>query len=209
MNSAPDDHPTSSVDPRDGVVVLDHDADDDRPPTRAGRLRTACAEPGAHAVLLVVEDGREWNDDAVLAVADASLPVVALLRGHVTGWAAGVALAADLRVAATDTVLRIDPLVGATSVTLPRMVTGAVARQLLLDPVELDADTAAGLGLVHDIAPPDEAFGAALALATRVAWVPGRGTAVLRSLVVRGDTVASALTEESRLRGVVDLHRRR
>jgi enoyl-CoA hydratase/carnithine racemase len=213
VNPPPDDVAPAASGPLDGVAVVAPAADAAAPGSAARRVRGAAGAPGVHALLLIVEPTHDgvadpWSEELVLAVSDVSVPVVALLRGPVRGWAAAVALVADLRVAADDVVLRVDPLVGATSTTLPRVVPGGVARRLLLDPADLPAAEALDLGLLHEVVPGGEAVGAARATAARVARVPGRGAAVLRALAARDDAVAAGLAEEARLRAVVDLHRR-
>ncbi|MDR6120185.1 enoyl-CoA hydratase/carnithine racemase [Aeromicrobium sp. SORGH_AS981] len=200
---APDGAPPAT----DGVVELDPCSSDRGSVPAHEQVRAALTTPGLRALLLVVDGGSaSWSDEEVVAVADASVPVVAVLHGSVEGHAAAVALASDLRVASRDVVLRVEPLVGGTSASLPRLVGGAVARRLLLDPVDLDGVQAARVGLL-DVVDDDPAT-AAQELVARVAARPGRGAAVLRALATwerTGDVVA-ALADEARLRAVVDLH---
>ncbi|MEH3068036.1 MAG: hypothetical protein PGN15_08245 [Aeromicrobium erythreum] len=199
---APDGAPPAT----DGVVALDpgSEALGSVPPHE--QVRAALTWPGLRALLLVVDGSTGWSDASVVAVADASVPVVAVLRGRVEGHAAAVALAADLRVASHDVVLRVEPLVGGTSASLPRLVGGAVARRLLLDPADLDGAQAVSLGLLDAV--DDDPATAGRELAARVAARPGQGAAVLRALATweRTGDVASALADEARLRAVVDLH---
>lgn len=182
-----------------GVEVLEPDPSS----APSAQVRAALARPGTRCLVLLLDGARaDWDDDAVLAVAATSTPVVAVLRGDLTGHAAAVALAADLRVATPATTVTVEPLVGATSLTLPRAVGDAAARLLLLDPRRVDAADAVGTGLVHEVA--EDATSSALVLAARVAARPGLGAAVGRALG-RPD-VAAALAEEARLRAVVALH---
>ncbi len=200
---APDGAPPAT----DGVVELDPCADGRGSVAPHEQIRAALTTPGLRALLVVVDGGvAPWSDESVVAVADAAVPVVAVLRGRVEEHAAAVALAADLRVASRDVVLRVAPLVGGTSASLPRLVGGAPARRLLLDPADLDADQAARLGLLDAVA--DDPATAGRELAARVAARPGLGAAVLRALATweRTGDVASALADETRLRAVVDLH---
>lgn len=179
-------------------------------PGSAGRrVRDALTAPGVRCLLLVLDASSEGlDDDAVLAVADASVPVLTALVGAVDGHAAAVALAADLRVAATDASVRVEPLVGGTSVTLPSAVGEATARLLLLAPRAVDAVDARRIGLVHEVHDGDRVLAAAGALAAAVADRAGRGAAVRRALAPEGSgaRVARAVENEARLRGVVDLH---
>jgi enoyl-CoA hydratase/carnithine racemase len=199
---APDGAPPAT----DGVVALDPSSGalGSVPPHE--QVRAALTRPGLRALLLVVDGSTVWSDASVVAVADASVPVVAVLRGRVEGHAAAVALAAGLRVASRDVVLRVEPLVGGTSASLPRLVGGAVARRLLLDPADLDGAQAVSLGLLDAL--DDDPATAGRELAARVAATPGQGAAVLRALATweRTGDVASALADETRLRAVVDLH---
>lgn len=200
---APDGAPPAP----DGVVELDPCASDHGSVPAHEQVRAALTTPGLRTLLLVVDgSSASWSDEAVVAVADASVPVVAVLHGRVEGRAAAVALASDLRVASRDVVLRVEPLVGGTSASLPRLVGGAVARRMLLDPADLDGVQAMSLGLLDAVV--DDAATAARELAARVAARPGRGAAVLRALATweRTGDVVSALADEARLRAVVDLH---
>lgn len=173
------------------------------------RVRDALTTPGVRCLLLVLDESSDGlDDDAVLAVADASVPVVAALLGTIDGQASALALAADLRVAAADATVRVEPLVGGTSVTLPGAVGEATARLLLLAPRAVTAVDARRIGLVHEVHERDRVPDAAATLAAAVADRAGRGAAVLRALSPEGAgaRVARALENEARLRGVVDLH---
>lgn len=175
----------------------------------ARRVRDALTTPGVRCLLLVLDESSDGlDDDAVLAVADASVPVVAVLLGTIDGHASAVALAADLRVAAADATVRVEPLVGGTSVTLAGAVGEATARLLLLAPRAVIALDALGIGLVHEVHERDRVPAAAEALAAAVADRAGRGAAVRRALSPEGAgaRVARAVEHEARLRGVMDLH---
>ncbi|MCX6405437.1 MAG: enoyl-CoA hydratase-related protein [Propionibacteriales bacterium] len=200
---APDAAPPAT----DGVVALDLSSSGQRSASAHDRVRAALTAPGLRALLLLVDGGSpSWSDETVVAVADASVPVVAVLHGRVEGRAAAVALAADLRVGSREVVLRVEPLVGGTSASLPRLVGGAVARRLLLDPADVDAEEALRLGLLDAV--HDDPAAAARELAGRVTARAGLGAAVVRALATweRTGDVASALADEARLRAVVDLH---
>lgn len=204
---SPAQAPRPSGASRDGVTTLEPVA------TRgvAEQVHEALAGPGTHVLLLVVDGSQTgWDDAAVLAVADSSVPVVALLRADVTSHAAAVALAADLRVADPGVTVRVEPLLGATSATLPRAVGAATARLLMLDPRTLDAQAAHGVGLVHGLRPTAaEAREAAADLAARVAAAPGLGAAVRRALDGGRLDLGVVLEDEARLRAVASRHGRR
>jgi len=175
------------------------------------RVRDGLTTPGVRCLVLLLDGSSDrLDDDAVLAVADASVPVVAVVVGAIGGHAAAVALAADLRVAAVDASVRVEPLVGGSSSTLPSAVGEATARLLLLAPRTVDAVEAGRIGLVHEVHEGDRVLAAAETLASAVADRAGRGAAVRRALSPEGsgERVMRALENEARLRDVVDLHPR-
>jgi len=95
--------------------------------------------------------------DAIAAVAGVSKPVVACLDGTVDGWGVALALACDIRIAATTAILRLDEVPrgrlpgGGVTQRLPRVVgpSRALAMLLLGEPVA--ARTAAEWGLVSQV----------------------------------------------------------
>lgn len=179
------------------------------PGSATRRVRDALTTPGVRCLLLVLDESSDGlDDDTVLAVADASMPAVAAVLGPIDGHATALALAADLRVAAADATVRVEPLVGGTSVTLPGAVGEATARLLLLAPRAVTATEARRIGLVHEVHTADRVSNAATALAAAVADRAGRGAAVRRALSPEGagTSVARAVENEARLRAVVDLH---
>ncbi|MFT3866734.1 MAG: enoyl-CoA hydratase-related protein [Solirubrobacterales bacterium] len=107
-----------------------------------------------------------------------SKPTVAVLHGHVVGGAVGLALGADVRIAARGTSLRIGfASIGLSgdyglAYLLERSLGMARARELvLLDPV-LDADEALAMGLLTRVVEPEELADAAAELAGRLAAGP-------------------------------------
>jgi enoyl-CoA hydratase/carnithine racemase len=175
----------------------------------AASVRPAAVAPGLRC--LVLHLGRAhagWTDDAVLALADLAVPVVAVAHGAADGLAAAGLLLADLRVASRSSVLHVPPLVGGTTATLPALVGVAAAQRLLLVPEPVDADAALALGLVHVVT--DDAEHEAARLAAAVAREPGAGAAARRALrTVSGRAaLADVLAEEHRLRQVARMHRR-
>lgn len=201
--------------PPPGVVSLDlrgqRSATTDAPgagPT-AALLRSASAAPGIRCLVLALDDTcTDLADDAVLAVAESSVPVVVTLRGALGGHAAALALAADVRLAATGVTVRVEPLVGGTSGTLPLAVGPAAARLLLLAPRAVDAQEALRIGLVHHVHDDAQLDASARELAGAVSRRAGVGAAVRRALSPEGNgvLVTRALEHEARLRQVVDLH---
>jgi enoyl-CoA hydratase/carnithine racemase len=141
--------------------------------------------------------GCAWPDpawpDGVGAVARLTKPVVAAIQGDALGWGLSLALACDLRVAATGAVLALPdvgegrlPGGGATQ-RLPRIVGVARALELVLLGSRLSAAVAADWGLVSAAVP-----------ATRL---PGTVAELARALAARGP-VALRLAKEAVVRAL-------
>ena len=105
------------------------------------------------------------------------IPVVAALHGHCVGGGAGIAIgAADLRIAAPDTILRfnfvkelgIHPGMATTSL-LPKLVGGAFTTQMLLQVPHKDVSStrARELGILLDVV--EDPFSKAMSVATALA----------------------------------------
>jgi 2-(1,2-epoxy-1,2-dihydrophenyl)acetyl-CoA isomerase len=116
--------------------------------------------------------------EASLLLRSMTKPTIAVLHGHVIGGAMALALAADLRIASTDTKLRIGfgarALSGDFGITylLVHAVGDVKARELLLlDPL-IDASTALSLGLVTSVHDPDDLDRMAAELGERLAAGP-------------------------------------
>jgi enoyl-CoA hydratase/carnithine racemase len=113
--------------------------------------------------------------DSFLAVRDIHVPTIAVIAGPAIGAGLCLALACDLRLAASGVKLAasfvrvgLHPGMGATWM-LPRLVGPAVAADLLLSGRAVDADEALRLGLVNQVHAPDALNAAAHALATQIA----------------------------------------
>jgi enoyl-CoA hydratase/carnithine racemase len=147
--------------------------------------------------------------DAVEALA---LPVVAAIEGVCLGLGLEIALAAAVRVAASDARLGLPemrhglyPAAGGTA-RLPEAVGEGRARALILEGRVLDADEAHALGLVARLTAPGQARQAAIACALEAAPF---GPAAARFLAVRraarGEAFGRALAAERE--GFADLVR--
>jgi 2-(1,2-epoxy-1,2-dihydrophenyl)acetyl-CoA isomerase len=132
-------------------------------------------------------------------------PTVALLHGHVVGGGMSLALAADLRLAAVSTQLRVGFATRALSgdfgisFLLEKIVGTAQARELLmLDPV-LDAAEAARRGLITTVYPDDELTAAGEELAARLAAGPTVAFSRMKSnlAVAQTSDFAAAIEIES------------
>ena len=102
-------------------------------------------------------------------------PTVAVINGFAFGGGTELALACDLRVAAshatlglTETSLAIIPGAGGTQ-RLPRLIGKSRAKDLILTARKLDAAEAAAIGLVNRVAPPGGLRAAAEELAAAIA----------------------------------------
>jgi 2-(1,2-epoxy-1,2-dihydrophenyl)acetyl-CoA isomerase len=98
---------------------------------------------------------------AVLAVVRCPLPVVAVLEGTAAGFGLDLALACDIRIAASDATftsafarMGLVPDGGSTF-TLPRLTGLGQALRLLLAGDTLDAERARAIGVVDDVLPPE------------------------------------------------------
>ncbi|MEV4124498.1 enoyl-CoA hydratase-related protein [Nocardia sp. NPDC049707] len=114
--------------------------------------------------------------DAVLAIREIPQPVVAAVRGHAVGAGFALAAACDMRVCSPNA--RFEAPFIALGVSagdlglswmLPRMIGFGRATELFYSGGGLDAETAADLGFVQQIAadPVTEALSIARAIATR------------------------------------------
>lgn len=139
----------------------------------ARELASASADPGVRVVALEPDGpdfcrglapGFEPLDSGFDPAADLArlrIPVVAVLRGVTASAGLELALAADIRVAASDAVLALPdlesgrlPCWGGTQ-RLVRQAGPAVATRMLLSGERLDAAAALAAGIVHEVVDPD------------------------------------------------------
>ncbi|SCX38704.1 2-(1,2-epoxy-1,2-dihydrophenyl)acetyl-CoA isomerase [Klenkia marina] len=147
-----------------------------------------------------------WHD-AVRAVVEAPVPVVAGVQGAVAGAGVGLVGACDLVVCARSTKIR--PAYGAiglspdggTSWALARTLGAPRALELMLTDGTLTAAQAHEAGLVARLADDESLAEAATALAHQVAAGPVRAMVRTRGLVRRAATTSlyDQLDEEARL----------
>ena len=142
---------------------------------------------------------------AAEALAALPVPTIAAVRGFALGGGAELALACDLRVAATDAVfgfpeVRVGVFPGAGGVVrLPRLIGPGAARDLLFTGRRVGAQEAHRLGLVDRLVPPDDLLSAATALANEIS-----GNAPLAVRAVKRALIDSAALPESEARLVVN-----
>ena len=107
-------------------------------------------------------------------VENARVPVIAAINGYAFGGGSELALACDLRVASsktlmglTETSLAIIPGGGGTQ-RLPRIVGLSKAKELIYTARRIDAHTALEIGLVNQVAEPEKLMDTTLALAKEI-----------------------------------------
>ena len=114
-------------------------------------------------------------ETAVEALAALPMPTIAAIRGFALAGGAEIAIACDLRIAATDAVLgfpevRLGIFPGAGGVLrLPGMVGEGAARDLLFTGRSVSADHALRIGLVDRLTEPDAVLDVARAIANSIA----------------------------------------
>lgn len=140
-------------------------------------------------------DGVGWLPEAwpdgVAALARLRRPVIAALAGEASGWGLALALVADVRLAATTAVLRLDGASagrlggGGAIPRLARLVGPARAAELVLLERPLDARTALAWGLVSCLVPPARLRREAARLAATVAARAPLALALAKETVTR------------------------
>ncbi|MCY1408785.1 1,2-epoxyphenylacetyl-CoA isomerase [compost metagenome] len=115
------------------------------------------------------------------------IPVIAAVNGVAAGAGVGIALAADITLAARSAsfLLSFAPKLGlvpdmGTSWQLPRRIGMARARGMALLGEKLDAETAATWGLIWQCVPDEDLLDRALAIAKRLASSPRHATHEVR-----------------------------
>jgi enoyl-CoA hydratase/carnithine racemase len=116
-------------------------------------------------------------------------PVIAALRGHVLGGGLEMALAADIRIAATDVRMAFPEIrYGLMSDTggspLATMLAGpSRAKWMLMTGRQVDAERALAWGLVDEVVPPEQVDEVAAVLARQIAAAPADALAMIKQTV--------------------------
>jgi enoyl-CoA hydratase/carnithine racemase len=131
-------------------------------------------------------------EDSFSTVARITKPVIAAITGYALGGGCELALCADLRIAADNVrmgqpeiLLGIIPGGGGTQ-RLPRLVGPSVAKDLIYTGRIVSADEALAIGLVNQLVPAAEVYGAALSWAKQFAKGPRVALAVAKEAIDRG-----------------------
>jgi enoyl-CoA hydratase len=127
-----------------------------------------------------------------LRVRELEVPTIAAVNGAAIGAGLAVALACDLRYAATDarlavpfTALGMHPGM-ATTYLLPEVAGLAVARELLLTGRSVTGEEAVGLGLVNRAVPRESVLDEALTVAAQVATAAPVATRLTKRALLGG-----------------------
>jgi enoyl-CoA hydratase/carnithine racemase len=134
----------------------------------AGASLGSGAKPGQS------HNGRHVYDEALRLFASLT-PIIVAVQGAAVGGGLGLALLADIRIAANDArlfanfaALGFNPGFG-ISVTLPRVVGPHMATRILLEARRISGVEAAQIGLVDQAVPAEELRDVARAFAARIA----------------------------------------
>nr|WSX49943.1 enoyl-CoA hydratase-related protein [Streptomyces sp. NBC_00974] len=165
---------------------------------------TADRENGSSLTMSTVA---EHYNPIVRALTEMPKPVVAGVNGVAAGAGFGFALAADFRVVA-DTASFNTSFAGVAltadsgvSWTLPRLIGGSRAADLLLFPRSVKAPEALELGIANRVVPSDELAAEAAAVARRLAQGPTVAYAALKESLAYGASrsLSEALEHEDTL----------
>lgn len=131
--------------------------------------------------------------ECIRAIRSIPQPVVAALHGYVLGGGLEVALACDLRVAASDAVFALPEVslglfAGDCTVSLGRLIGAPRAKSMLLSGKRIPASKAENWGLVDEVTEPEEATQTALEWARAVARYPSRVVRAIKAFVDESTT---------------------
>jgi enoyl-CoA hydratase/carnithine racemase len=152
-----------------------------------------------------------WERDVWGLFLSLPQPLIAALHGYVLGSGIEIALCCDIRLASDDVQfglpepqLGIIPAAGGSQ-TLPRVIGGAKALEILLSGRWLKADEAKRLKLVNRVVPRKELFNEAEKLAKKIAGFDPAAVAGAKQAIVRGIDLSleQGLELEARLAGSV------
>jgi enoyl-CoA hydratase len=152
-----------------------------------------------------------WERDVWGLFLSLPQPLIAALHGFVLGSGIEIALCCDIRLASEDAQfglpepqLGIIPAAGGSQ-TLPRVIGGAKALEILLSGRWIKADEAKRLKLVNRVVPRKGLFNEAEKLAKKIAGFDPVAVASAKQAIVRGLdlTLKQGLELEARLAGAI------
>ncbi|MCW2621060.1 MAG: 3-hydroxybutyryl-CoA dehydratase / 3-hydroxyacyl-CoA dehydrogenase [Frankiales bacterium] len=156
-----------------------------------------------------------------IAQLDCPKPVIAAVRGHVLGGGLEIALAADIRIGASDLrmafpEIRYGLMTDTGGLPMSTLLIGpARAKWLLMTGAPVTAERALAWGLVDDVVAPEDLDATAQALAREIAEKPADALAMIKSTVdsvfagaVRG-AMATELIAQAALFGSDDYRARK
>lgn len=118
----------------------------------------------------------------ILSIRDLPQPVIVAVNGPAAGFGFALALACDIRLAATTAVFRVAFInIGVsncdmgTSWLLPRLIGAARAHELMLTGRRMDAEEAERIGLVSAVLPDEQLTDRAIETASQIAALSPRG----------------------------------
>lgn len=121
-----------------------------------------------------------------------SKPVIAAVNGFALGGGCELAMACDIRIAATSAVfaqpeagLGIPPGFGGTQ-RLPRLVGRGYAKLMILSCLQIKADEALRIGLVEQVVAPEELMPQALKIAGMIATKSPNAVRICKRLINEG-----------------------
>jgi enoyl-CoA hydratase len=144
--------------------------------------------------------------DAFNAVAAIPVPTIAAITGYALGGGFELAMACDLRIAATDStvgqpeiLLGIIPGAGGTQ-RLSRLIGESRAKDIILTGRFVMADEALTLGMVNEVVAPGSVFERALAIAEQLAQGPREAMVAAKRAIEQGleQPLSAGLVTEQR-----------
>jgi enoyl-CoA hydratase len=153
-----------------------------------GELSTT-ADAASQNASIGAGDELHATHQAYLEIEALSKPVIAAINGQAHGGGFELALACDFRIMTNpgsvglpEVNVGILPGAGGT-VRLPRLIGVARAKELIMQGLVADADTAVRYGMVMKAVPPDQLMDAAMALANRLASLPPKSLALTKKVI--------------------------
>jgi enoyl-CoA hydratase len=142
--------------------------------------------------------------DGRISMLDCPKPIVAAVRGHAIGGGMEMALAADMRIAATDMCMRLPevrygilPDTGGTQI-LTTLIGPSKTKYLVMTGEEVKGEQALEWGIVDWLVSPDRLDEEAFAIAKKLAAGPPLAVSLAKQLVdqIHGESVRRGIREE-------------